>query len=69
MKIAVFDSKQYDRQALTLANHDYGFALSFFEPRLNRDTVALAAQAAAAYAADGRASLGDGRAVALNRMA
>ncbi|MDC7701892.1 2-hydroxyacid dehydrogenase [Vogesella indigofera] len=43
MKIAVFDSKQYDRQALTLANHDYGFALSFFEPRLNRDTVALAA--------------------------
>ena len=43
MKIAVFDSKQYDQQALTLANHDYGFALSFFEPRLNSDTVALAA--------------------------
>ncbi|WP_144372438.1 2-hydroxyacid dehydrogenase [Vogesella urethralis] len=43
MKIAVFDTKHYDRQALTLANARFGHELAFFEPRLNADTVELAA--------------------------
>lgn len=42
MRIAVFDTKQYDRQALTAANRDYGHELVFFEPRLNQATVSLA---------------------------
>lgn len=43
MRIAVFDSKRYDRAALTKANAAYGHRLEFFEDRLNRSTVPLAA--------------------------
>ena len=43
MRIAVFDSKRYDRAALTQANARFGHELVFFEAWLNRDTVPLAA--------------------------
>lgn len=43
MRIAVFDSKRYDRAALTKANTEFGHKLEFFEDRLNRSTVPLAA--------------------------
>ncbi|WP_269533559.1 2-hydroxyacid dehydrogenase [Chitinimonas sp. BJYL2] len=42
MRIAVFDTHRYDRDALLAANSRYGHDLSFFEARLNRDTAALA---------------------------
>ena len=42
MKIAVFDSRAYDREALTAANARHGHALTFFEPRLTSDTASLA---------------------------
>lgn len=42
MRIAVFDSKRYDRAALTQANALFGHELVFFEAWLNRDTVPLA---------------------------
>ncbi|PXX44710.1 MULTISPECIES: 2-hydroxyacid dehydrogenase [Aquitalea] len=41
MRIAVFDTKNYDRQSLDLANQQFGHHLSYFEPRLNRDTLEL----------------------------
>ncbi|XZG70170.1 2-hydroxyacid dehydrogenase [Chitinibacteraceae bacterium HSL-7] len=42
MRIAVFDSKRYDQDVLNAANHA-GYELAFFEDRLNRSTVPLAA--------------------------
>lgn len=42
MKIAVFDTHTYDRAALTLANAAFEHELTFFEARLNRETVDLA---------------------------
>ncbi|GLS04167.1 lactate dehydrogenase [Chitiniphilus shinanonensis] len=42
MRIAVFDSKRYDRIALNDANHA-GHELEFFDDRLNKSTVPLAA--------------------------
>jgi D-lactate dehydrogenase len=47
MNIAVFDTHRFDREALELANRRFGHALSFFEPRLTRETAALAAGFAA----------------------
>ena len=41
MRIAVFDTKNYDRQSLDEANRQFGHQLSYFEPRLNRDTLDL----------------------------
>lgn len=41
MRIAVFDTKHYDRQALESANVAFGHELTFFEPRLNAQTVSL----------------------------
>ncbi|RQO76129.1 hydroxyacid dehydrogenase [Aquitalea sp. FJL05] len=41
MRIAVFDTKNYDRQSLDLANQQFGHQLSYFEPRLNQDTLEL----------------------------
>lgn len=41
MRIAVFDTKNYDRQSLDLANQQFGHHLSYFEPRLNQDTLDL----------------------------
>lgn len=43
MRIAIFDSKRYDRAALTQANKTFGHKLEFFEDRLSRATVPLAA--------------------------
>ncbi|MCS7002513.1 MAG: 2-hydroxyacid dehydrogenase [Dehalococcoidia bacterium] len=42
MRIAVFSSKPYDRRFLDEANQRYGFDLTYFEPRLTRDTCPLA---------------------------
>lgn len=42
MKIAVFSSKAYDRHSLELHNARFGYELTFFEPRLSSETVALA---------------------------
>ena len=42
MKIAVFSSKSYDRHSLELHNAPFGHELTFFEPRLSAETVALA---------------------------
>ncbi|MGE0394399.1 MAG: 2-hydroxyacid dehydrogenase [Vicinamibacterales bacterium] len=43
MKLAVFDTHAYDRDALVLANARYGHDLTFLEPRLTRATAAMAA--------------------------
>ncbi len=43
MKIAVFDTRNYDRQALEVANAHYGHDITYFEPRLTSQTAALAA--------------------------
>jgi D-lactate dehydrogenase len=43
MKIAVFNTKQYDRTFLTNANVAFGHELNFFEPHLNHETAVLAA--------------------------
>ncbi len=42
MKVAVFNTKTYDRQFLTDANAESGHELVFFEPRLTPDTASLA---------------------------
>ncbi|EYF08171.1 2-hydroxyacid dehydrogenase [Chondromyces apiculatus] len=42
MRLAIFDTHQYDRDALTQANQGRGHELVFFEPRLTRATAALA---------------------------
>ena len=42
MKVAVFSTKAYDRTFLEAANKRYGHELVFFEPRLTRETAALA---------------------------
>ena len=43
MRIAIFDSKRYDRAALNEANKQFSHKLEFFEDRLSRATVPLAA--------------------------
>lgn len=43
MRIAVFDTHRHDRTSLEEANAEAGHALTFLEPRLTRDTAALAA--------------------------
>jgi D-lactate dehydrogenase len=49
MKIAIFDSRAYDRASFEAANvaAGSGHALTFFEPRLTKETAALAAGHAA----------------------
>lgn len=42
MRLAVFDTHSYDRQALQAANVRFGHELEFFEPRLTAATAALA---------------------------
>ncbi|MES2498140.1 MAG: 2-hydroxyacid dehydrogenase [Pseudomonadota bacterium] len=42
MRIAVFNTKDYDRRFLEAANRDAGHSLTFFEPRLDRSTAILA---------------------------
>ncbi|HEY3447755.1 MAG TPA: 2-hydroxyacid dehydrogenase [Myxococcales bacterium] len=42
MRIAVFDTRPYDREAFEEANARFGHELSFFEARLTSRTVALA---------------------------
>jgi len=43
MKIAIFNTKPYDRKFLEAANSVHRHDLTFFEPRLNHETTALAA--------------------------
>lgn len=43
MKVAVFDTHRFDREALEHANAGFGHKLHFFEPRLTRETAVLAA--------------------------
>jgi D-lactate dehydrogenase len=43
MKIALFDTHTYERESFTSANERFGHELGFLEPRLFRDTAALAA--------------------------
>jgi len=43
MKIALFDTRAYDRAAFDMANGRFGHALTFLEPRLTRETASLAA--------------------------
>lgn len=43
MKVAVFDTHRFDREALERTNVGYGHELRFFEPRLTPETAALAA--------------------------
>jgi D-lactate dehydrogenase len=43
MRIAIFDTHAYDRQALEDANERFGHALTFLEPRLTAETASLAA--------------------------
>lgn len=42
MRLAVFDTHRYDREALELANAAFGHTLIFFEPRLTPQTAQLA---------------------------
>lgn len=42
MKVAVFSTKEYDRQFLEVANYDHEHELVFFEVQLNRNTASLA---------------------------
>ena len=42
MRLAVFDTRRYDREALEAANAHYGHTLTFFEPRLTPQTARLA---------------------------
>jgi D-lactate dehydrogenase len=42
MKVAVFSTKEYDRQFLEVANYDHEHELVFFEVPLNRNTASLA---------------------------
>lgn len=43
MKLAVFDTHRYERDAFDLANRRFHHALTFFEPRLDATTASLAA--------------------------
>lgn len=42
MKIAMFDTHDYERESFDRANAGFGHDLSFFEPRLIQDTASLA---------------------------
>lgn len=42
MKVAVFDTHRYDREALEASNARFGHTLVFFEPRLTSQTAQLA---------------------------
>lgn len=42
MRVAVFDSRRYDREMLGSTNQHFGHELVFLEPRLNGETVTLA---------------------------
>lgn len=42
LKFALFDAREYDRPAFRECSEKYGFALKFFETKLNEDTVSLA---------------------------
>jgi D-lactate dehydrogenase len=41
-RLALFDSKSYDEQSFRQVNEKYGFELTFFEPRLSKETAILA---------------------------
>ncbi|HYN06759.1 MAG TPA: hypothetical protein VES67_05180 [Vicinamibacterales bacterium] len=54
MKVVLFDTHSYERESFSAANDQFGHALTFLEPRLTRDTAALAAghQAVCAFVND-----------------
>ena len=62
MRIAVFDTHRYDREAFERANRSFGYDLTFLEPRLTAQTAALGAgfDAVCSFVADrvDRAALG-----------
>ncbi len=43
MRVVLFDTHTYDRESFTSANEGFGHDLTFLEPRLTRETAALAA--------------------------
>lgn len=43
MRVAVFNTKPYDRHSFEIANRDFNHDLVFFEPRLAEETTGLAA--------------------------
>lgn len=43
MRVLLFDMHTYERESFTAANEGFGHNLTFLEPRLTRDTAALAA--------------------------
>lgn len=43
MKVVLFDTHGYEREAFTAANEAFGHELTFLEPRLTRETAMLAA--------------------------
>ena len=43
MKVVLFDTHTYDRESFTSANEGFGHDLTLLEPRLTRETAALAA--------------------------
>ena len=43
MRVAIFGTKSYDRQFMDAANTGFGHQLTYHQPRLDADTVALAA--------------------------
>ena len=42
MKIALFDTKSYDKSHFEEANKEFGYEIQYFEPALNRHTAVLA---------------------------
>jgi D-lactate dehydrogenase len=54
MRIVLFDTHGYERESFTSANERFGHEITFLEPRLTRETAALAAghEAACAFVND-----------------
>ena len=46
MKIALFDTKSYDKVHFDEANKEYGYEIVYYDPSLNRETAILAKGAA-----------------------
>ena len=42
MKIAFFDTKEYDKRVFNKYNEQYGYDITYFESKLNLETAPLA---------------------------
>ena len=42
MKIAFFDTKEYDRELFDKYNKEYGYEIKYYETKLNHETAPLA---------------------------